>query len=216
MFALCAMVYVAPPPLRFSFLRQPLAGKPLKGNGATSMKKRVPVKPQKNLTLLPLLRASQLLCLKSIAHKMGSGVCSNSGPRRKRSASLNHDVASKAPRTSAAKGKQPLARSPSVWRTVFDGSVSEADHLTYHLGHKGFCVRCDMQSRGKVLEALAMHDGKSWLSIGINGGLWGLGCTVCSRYLASGSTCKHSRLSGFDKVLIYQQAMAHRIQQQGH
>ena len=65
-----------------------------------------------------------------------------------------------------------------------------------HCRRKGFCIRCEMQERGKVYKARAMMpDGTSWLTSGIKGGLWGLGCTACSEYLASGRTCNAARFS---------------------
>ena len=99
------------------------------------------------------------------------------------------------------KRSQPLAQKPGVaqkrkappltpaarqFRTVFDGSVSETQHLEYHSGSKGFCIRCDVQKRRKVYEACALHGGGSWLATGVRNGLWGIGCTECARFLASG------------------------------
>ena len=34
-------------------------------------------------------------------------------------------------------------------RKVFDGSVSEAEHLQYHVDFKGFGIRCDVQKHPK-------------------------------------------------------------------
>ena len=99
------------------------------------------------------------------------------------------------------KRSQPLAQKPGVaqkrkappltpaarqFRKVFDGSVSETQHLEYHSGSKGFCIRCDVQKRRKVYEACALHEGGSWLATGVRNGLWGIGCTECARFLASG------------------------------
>ena len=100
------------------------------------------------------------------------------------------------------KRSQPLARKPGVaqkrkapqltpaarcqFRKVFDGRVSETEHLEYHSGFKGFCIRCDVQKRRKVYEACAWHKGGSWLATGVRNGLWGLGCAECARFLASG------------------------------
>ena len=71
------------------------------------------------------------------------------------------------------KRSQPLAQKPGVaqkrkappltpaarqFRKVFDGSVSETQHLEYHSGSEGFCIRCDVQKRRKVYEeACALH-----------------------------------------------------------
>jgi hypothetical protein len=113
------------------------------------------------------------------------------------------------------KRSQPLARKPGVaqkrkastltpaaarckLRKVFDGSVSETQHLEYHSGFKGFCIRCDVQKRRKVYEACARHEGGSWLATGVRNGLWGLGCTECARFLASGRQLpKNARFSRF-------------------
>ena len=101
------------------------------------------------------------------------------------------------------KRSQPLAQKPGVaqkrkapplaptaarcqFRKVFDGKMSETEHLQYHSGCKGFCIRCDMQKRRKVYEACARHAGGSWLATGVRNGLWGLGCTECARFRASG------------------------------
>ena len=86
------------------------------------------------------------------------------------------------------KQSQPLAQKPltSAARKVFDGKMSETQHLEYHSEFKGFCIRCDMQKRRKVYEACARHEGGSWLATGVRNGLWGLGCTECASFLASG------------------------------
>ena len=105
----------------------------------------------------------------------------------------------------AAQISQPLARKPGVaqkrkaspknvrrpaakrqFREAFDGNMSETQHLEYHCGHKGFCIRCDMQKRRKVYEACALYKGGSWLATGVRNGLWGIGCTACASSLASG------------------------------
>ena len=101
------------------------------------------------------------------------------------------------------KRSQPLAQKPGVaqkrkappltpearckFRKVFDGNMSETQHLEYHSGFKGFCIRCDMQKRRKVYEACARRrEGGTWLATGVRNGLWGLGCTDCASFLASG------------------------------
>ena len=85
------------------------------------------------------------------------------------------------------------------WRRVFDGSVSETQHSEYHSGYKSFCIRCDVHKRQKVYEACAWHAGSSWLARGVRRGLWGLGCTVCANYLASGRKNNGARFSKFAK-----------------
>ena len=102
------------------------------------------------------------------------------------------------------KRSQPLAQKPGVaqkrkaqplaqkaarceFRKVFDGQMSDTQHLEHHSRYyQGFCIRCDMQKRPKMYEACARHEGGSWLATGVRNGLWGLGCTVCARFLASG------------------------------
>ena len=110
--------------------------------------------------------------------------------------------------TLQGKRLQPLAQKPGVaqkrkappltpaarcqFRKVFDGKMSETQHLAYHSGYKGFCIRCDMQKRRKVYEACARHEGGSWLATGVRNGPWGLGCTECARFLASGRQRPHN------------------------
>ena len=78
-----------------------------------------------------------------------------------------------------------LGRSERL-RRVFNGSVSETQHSVYHSCNKSFCIRCDVHKRQKVYEACAWDAGSSWLARGVSRGFWGLGCTVCANYLASG------------------------------
>ena len=46
---------------------------------------------------------------------------------------------------------------------------------------QGFSLRVDMQQHRKVYEALALHNGVSWLSGRVRRGRWGLGCTLCAQ-----------------------------------
>ena len=85
---------------------------------------------------------------------------------------------------------------------MFDGSVSETQHLEYHVGFKGFCIRCDVQKRRKVYDAWSFQNGSSWLSRGSNRGVWGLGCTLCAEYSASGEQADCARFSKFAKFLV--------------
>eukprot|EP00959_Pyramimonas_sp_CCMP1952_P049878 1042257-Pyramimonas_sp.AAC.1 len=57
---------------------------------------------------------------------------------------------------------------------VFDGAISEVQHLESHAGCKGFCIRCDLQKRPKVYEARTLYEGRSWLSRSVSRGIWGL------------------------------------------
>ena len=91
------------------------------------------------------LRASQPLARMSFCPLVGS----HNSASRKRPSSRSKVSASKVPRTSVARGTQPLARSPNKYRVVFDGSVSEVDHVA-HCCRKGFGIRCEMQERGNV------------------------------------------------------------------
>ena len=105
----------------------------------------------------------------------------------------------------AQKRKAPLltpAGRGQLRRRVFDGSVSEEQHLEDHSGFKGFCIRCDMQKRRKVYEACAWHAGGSWLATGVRNGLWGLGCTECASFLASGRQLPGS--ARFSKFATFQ------------
>ena len=85
---------------------------------------------------------------------------------------------------------------------VFDASVSEAEHLQNHSGSTAFCVRCDFEKRPKVYAAYSLHNGSSWLSRGVHRGKWGLGCTLCAQYKASGSKSDGSRFSKFAKFEV--------------
>ena len=90
-----------------------------------------------------------------------------------------------------APGRQTL-------RKMFDGRVSETQHMEYHSGFKGCCIRCDMQNRRKVYEARARREGGSWLATGVRGGLWGLGCTECAS-VASGRQPPTTNVARFSK-----------------
>ena len=72
-----------------------------------------------------------------------------------------------------------------------------------HAGSKRFCIRCDIHQRAKSYEACSWHDGQSWLKRGVDKrGVWGLGCTVCAKFIASsvaGSGTCHARFSKFAK-----------------
>ena len=85
---------------------------------------------------------------------------------------------------------------------AFSGQVSDAQHLAEHGGSKSFCIRCDVQRRRKTYEALSLlPNGSSWLAVGVRRGLWGLGCQVCAKYVASG----RKRVKGrFSKVATFQ------------
>ena len=90
----------------------------------------------------------------------------------------------------------------SDWRRVFDGSMSETQHSEYHARNKSFCIRCDVHKRPQVYDACARHAGISWLAQGVSQGLWGLGCTACANFLASGKTCDGARFSKFAKFEV--------------
>ena len=77
------------------------------------------------------------------------------------------------------------------------GNDSEAQHRQEHAEFTGCCIRCDVQQRPKVYEACALQEGKSWLASGISkrDGLWGLGCSACAEYLASGRTCRGAKFN---------------------
>ena len=98
--------------------------------------------------------------------------------------------------TLARKASQTLSRKRSL-REVFDGSISEAQHLERHAGYKGFCIRCDVQKRPKVYEACSLYEGRSWLARGVSRGLWGLGCRICAGFAATGGRCDDARYSKF-------------------
>ena len=131
-----------------------------------------------------------LAARKVAARKLSSQIQARTTPR----------VAKMSMQAARIEGKrsQPLAQKPGVAqklkappltsaaRKVFDGKMSETQHLEYHSEFKGFCIRCDMQKRRKVYEACARHEGGSWLATGVRNGLWGLGCTKCASFLASG------------------------------
>ena len=81
---------------------------------------------------------------------------------------------------------------------LFSGDVSDAQHLADHVGCKSFCLRCDYHRRRKTYEALSrLPNGTSWLAGGVRRGLWGLGCRVCAKYVASGRKCFAGRFSKF-------------------
>ena len=92
---------------------------------------------------------------------------------------------------------QSLSLGGSEWRRVFDGSVSEAQHLEYHAGCKGFCIRCDVNKRQKVYRACS-----PWLSPGVSRGIWGLGCIDCAKYYGTGNKLKGARFSKFAKYEV--------------
>ena len=79
------------------------------------------------------------------------------------------------------------------------GNDSEAQHRQEHAEFTGCCIRCDVQQRPKVYEACALQEGKSWLASGISkrDGLWGLGCSACAEYLASGRKCRGAKFKEF-------------------
>ena len=100
---------------------------------------------------------------------------------------LSQPLARKRPRKSSSGHREE--------RQVFDSRVSEAEHLQYHANFKGCCIRCDKHMKRKVYEALTSQAGGPWISTGVNSGLWGLGCTACAEYLASGRKCSGARFS---------------------
>ena len=144
-------------------------------------------------TLFPPPRAAQK---KVAARKARSQIQARTTPRvaklsmqaafieRKRSQPL----AQQKPGVAQKRKAPPLtsAAAHCEFRKVFDGKMSETQHLAYHSGYKGFCIRCDMQKRRKVYEACARHEGGSWLATGVRNGLWGRRCTECARFVASG------------------------------
>ena len=99
-------------------------------------------------------------------------------------------------------GAHPSSPDIQARRKIFDGSVSESQHLEYHAGFKGFCIRCDVQKRRKVYDAWSFQNGSSWLSRGVNCGVWGLGCRLCAEHLASGENADGARFSKFAKFLV--------------
>ena len=203
------------PPLRFGgalsrdAARRAIAARKLTGQGGRLQKQQ----PLARSSQQPLARRSQLeprqcsrnrtptftlfpprAAQKVAARKPSSQIQARTTPR----------FAKMSVQAAQIKGKlsQPLARKPGVaqkrkapqltpaarcqFRKVFDGRVSETEHLEYHSGFKGFCIRCDVQKRRKVYEACARHEGGSWLATGVRNGLWGIGCAECARFLASG------------------------------
>ena len=95
-----------------------------------------------------------------------------------------------APAPSRAPREEPLAL------------VSEAQHVEVHAGFQGFCIRCDVQRRRNVYEAISMHNGASWLAGRSNRGRWSLGCTQCANFYATGKKCGDARFSRFSKFLV--------------
>ena len=85
---------------------------------------------------------------------------------------------------------QPLARS-EVCR-VFDGRISEAQHLRFHAGCKSFCIRCDFNKNREDYEAYAMYACDTWLSARSRNGMWGIGCKLCAAF----SEARSSRSPG--------------------
>ena len=117
--------------------------------------------------------------------------------KRSRKEEPSQPLARKKPRTSPCVDRSWLRDGAKQISKVFDGSVSEAKHLQCHAGFKGFCIRCDVQKKPKVYEALSLQAGVPWITRGVSRGLWGLGCTACAQYLASGRKCKDARFSKF-------------------
>ena len=71
-----------------------------------------------------------------------------------------------------------------------------------HSDSTAFCVRCDFEKRPKVYAAYSLHRGSSWLKRGVSRGKWGLGCTLCAQYNASGSKSDGSSFSKFAKFEV--------------
>ena len=138
-------------------------------SGGVRPRKLNPLRKEKQtptFTLFPPIAAKK----KVAARKPSSQVQARTTPR----------VAKTSMQAARIEGKlsQPLAQKPGVaqkrkappltpaarcqFRKAFDGSVSETQHLEYHSGSKGFCIRCDVQKRRKVYEACARHEGGSW------------------------------------------------------
>ena len=109
----------------------------------------------------------------------------------------------KAAQEAESSKKKRLKTKTGQCSKIFDGSVSEAEHLEYHSSFKGFCIRCEFQKRRSVYDACALEsDGRSWLSFSVRGGLWGLGCMVCAAYYASGRKIDGARFSKFAKFQV--------------
>ena len=84
----------------------------------------------------------------------------------------------------------------------FDPKVSEADHFTIHSQDKGFCIRCDLHRNRKHYDACAMlSNQKSWISTGSHRGKWGMGCSVCAAFAATGAHTG-SRRSKFARFMV--------------
>ena len=62
----------------------------------------------------------------------------------------------------------PLRKLSAESRKIFDARMSDAEHVNYHGGFKGFCVRYDMHSQNDLYEACSWQDGASWLTRGVD------------------------------------------------
>ena len=105
----------------------------------------------------------------------------------------------------SGQGSQTLSRKrpfSNDTRQLFDGALSDAEHVERHAFCKGFCIRCDMHRRPQVYEACSLHEGRSWLARGVSRGTWGLGCKICARFAATGRRCEGARFSKFAKFEI--------------
>ena len=113
------------------------------------------------------------------------------GAKRKRQRNAGA-VAGAAARAAKKARKSPMAAS-RVWR------MTDEEHKRFHVGFKGFCIRCDVQKNPTLYASWASAaGGPSWLTSGrSSSGMWGLGCKVCAAYLATGRTCKDARISKF-------------------
>ena len=148
--------------------------------------------------LSPLRKSSQPL-----ARRPRSCAAVKAAKRSQAPALISPPLARKVPKS--GKGSQTLSRKRPIsddMLQVFDGSLSEAQHLERHAACKGFCIRCDLQKRPKVYEACTLYEGRSWLSRGVNRGIWGLGCRICAEFAASGNKCDGARFSKFAKFQI--------------
>ena len=201
----------APPPLRF--------GPP--GGATTPLKKKqtAPIKTKTTPIKLPAKRKATTTTSSSIA-KCRRSTTSQPLARKSpsRSTSQKKSLARKSVSsrsTSKKTEKQPLARkalSKSSLKT-FDGRVSATEHVKRHAGSKRFCIRCDIHQRAKSYEACSWHDGQSWLKRGVDSrGVWGLGCMVCAKFIASGGgKCRDARFSKFAKFEFRDTVSRYRV-----
>ena len=75
-------------------------------------------------------------------------------------------------------------------------------HLDYHDVLDRLCIRCDMDRRRKVYEALSLYNGRPWLARGVSRGVWGIGCVLCAEYAASRAKSSGPMLSKLAKLQV--------------